>query len=139
MRTRNRVLVIIAVIALSLWVIYPLGNSLKLGLDLNGGVQLVLRVETDDALLRQTQAAAERLRTRLIGDGLPLPTIELLSATEFRVAGVEDQAALRRAADESASIYQQTSAGGTYTFRLPPEAATTLRDQTVEQALRTIE
>jgi protein-export membrane protein SecD/preprotein translocase SecF subunit len=139
MRTRNRVLVIIAVIALSLWVIYPIGNSLKLGLDLNGGVQLVLRVETDDALLHQTQAAAERLRTRLTGDGLPLPTIEVLSATEFRVGGVEDDAALRRAADEAASIYQRTSTGGLYTFRLPPEAATALRDETVEQALRTIE
>jgi SecD/SecF fusion protein len=46
--TRNRVLVIIGVIALSLWLIYPIQNSLKLGLDLNGGVQLVLRVKIDD-------------------------------------------------------------------------------------------
>ena len=45
---RNRVLVIIGVIALSLWMIYPIQDSLKLGLDLNGGVQLVLRVKTDD-------------------------------------------------------------------------------------------
>jgi SecD/SecF fusion protein len=46
--TRNRVLVIIGVIALSLWMIHPIQDSLKLGLDLNGGVQLVLRVNTDD-------------------------------------------------------------------------------------------
>ena len=45
--TRNRVLVIIGVIALSLWMIYPLQTSLKLGLDLNGGVQFVLRVKTE--------------------------------------------------------------------------------------------
>jgi SecD/SecF fusion protein len=57
--TRNRVLVIIGVIALSLWVIYPIENSLKLGLDLNGGVQLVLRVKTDDAGLFPTQAARD--------------------------------------------------------------------------------
>jgi preprotein translocase subunit SecD len=49
--TRNRVLVIIGVIALSLWLIYPIQSSLKLGLDLNGGVQLVLRVKTDDPLI----------------------------------------------------------------------------------------
>ena len=60
---RNRVLVIIGVIALSLWMLYPIQDSLKLGIDLNGGVQLVLRVKTDDALLLQTQAAAERMRT----------------------------------------------------------------------------
>lgn len=41
--TRNRVLVIISVIALSLWMLYPMRESLKLGLDLNGGVQLARR------------------------------------------------------------------------------------------------
>jgi SecD/SecF fusion protein len=45
--TRNRVLIIIGVIALSIWMIYPIQSALKLGLDLNGGVQLVLRVKTD--------------------------------------------------------------------------------------------
>jgi protein-export membrane protein SecD/preprotein translocase SecF subunit len=50
---RNRVLAIIGVIALSLWFVYPLQDSLKLGLDLNGGVQLVLRVKADEALARQ--------------------------------------------------------------------------------------
>ena len=45
--TRRRVLAIIGVIALSLWTLYPPRDSLKLGLDLNGGVQLVLRVKTE--------------------------------------------------------------------------------------------
>jgi SecD/SecF fusion protein len=48
--TRNRVLLIISVLALSLWMIYPIQSALKLGLDLNGGVQLVLRVKTDPAM-----------------------------------------------------------------------------------------
>ena len=65
---RNRVLVIIGVIALSLWMIFPVQTSLKLGLDLNGGVQLVLRVKTDAALLLQCKqprsACAQRSRRR---------------------------------------------------------------------------
>jgi preprotein translocase subunit SecD len=48
MSARTRVLLIIAVVALSLWSLYPPGETIKLGLDLNGGVQLVLRVDTDD-------------------------------------------------------------------------------------------
>jgi len=139
MRTRNRVLVIIGVIALSLWTIYPLGNSLRLGLDLNGGVQLVLRVKTDDALLLQTRAAAEQLRTTLTEARVQFSAVDVVSATEFRVDAVEDEIALRRAADESASIYERTSSGGTHTFRLPPAAAATLRDDVVEQALRIID
>ena len=94
--TRNRVLVIIGVIALSLWMIYPLQTSLKLGLDLNGGVQLVLRVKTDDALLLQTQAAAERLRTPLTEAHVSFSAVEVVSATEFRVQASDDESALRR-------------------------------------------
>ena len=137
--TRNRVLVIIGVIALSLWMIYPVQTSLKLGLDLNGGVQLVLRVKTEDALLLQTQAAAERLRTTLTDARVSFSAVEVVNATEFRAHGIGDESALRRAADESASIYVRTSAAGTQTFRLPPPVASALRDETVEQALRTID
>jgi protein-export membrane protein SecD/preprotein translocase SecF subunit len=47
MRIRIRLLIIAAVVGLSVWVIYPPQRTILLGLDLNGGVQLVLRVKTD--------------------------------------------------------------------------------------------
>src|SRR5688572_9159634 len=136
--TRNRVLVIIGVIALSLWMLYPIQDSLKLGIDLNGGVQLVLRVKTDDALRLQTQAAAERLRTTLTEARVAFSSVEVTSSTEFRVDGIGDEAALTRAAETSAPMYERTAVAGGYTFRLPPTIAVALRDDTVEQALRTI-
>ena len=40
-------------------------RQLKLGLDLQGGVHLVLRVQTDDALRHETEAESERLREAL--------------------------------------------------------------------------
>ena len=46
--------------------------QLKLGLDLKGGVHLVLRVQTDDALRHETEAESERLRER-VEDGGHLP------------------------------------------------------------------
>ena len=58
---RIRLLVIAAVVALSVWAIYPPDQKIKLGLDLKGGVHLVLRVKTDEALQRQTQASATAL------------------------------------------------------------------------------
>jgi protein-export membrane protein SecD/preprotein translocase SecF subunit len=137
--TRNRVLVIIGIIALSLWTVYPIQKTLKLGLDLNGGVQFVLRVKTDDALLLQTRGAAERLRTTLTEAGVSSSRVDVVSATEFRVEGIGDEAALRRAADEAAPAFERTSVNGSHTFRLPPAVASALRDETVEQALRTVE
>ena len=44
-----RVCVIVAVVAASLWAIWPPQQRIKLGLDLNGGVHLVLRVKPDSA------------------------------------------------------------------------------------------
>ena len=40
-------------------------KQLKLGLDLKGGVHLVLRVQTDDALKVETEGEMERLRERV--------------------------------------------------------------------------
>ena len=48
---RWKVLVILGVIALSVWSFYPPDRKVKLGLDLKGGVQMIYRVETDDALV----------------------------------------------------------------------------------------
>ena len=47
MRIRIRVFIIAIVIGLSLWMIYPPQQTIPLGLDLNGGVQLILRVKTE--------------------------------------------------------------------------------------------
>ena len=132
-------LVIIGVIALSLWMIYPLRTSLKLGLDLNGGVQLVLRVKTEDAMQLQTRADAERLRTALAEARIAFSSVDVVSAMEFRVHGIADEAALQRAAGDLASTYERTSAAGTHTFRQPPRVADALRGDVVERALRTIE
>ena len=57
MRTNQRVFIIAVVTALCLWAIYPPGRSIKLGLDLNGGVHLVLRVKPDAG--RQLTPAAQ--------------------------------------------------------------------------------
>ena len=137
---RMRVLVIIAVLALSIWSIHPPEETIKLGLDLNGGVQLVLRVETDDALRAETGAAAERLRDALRQNSLPFTTLEVTSPTEFVVSGVQDDAAFRDvSADVGANFDGLSQQHGGHVFRLRPGAVAQLRDETVQQALGTIE
>ena len=65
---RWKVLTIVAVVALSVFAFYPPAEKIKLGLDLKGGVHLVLRVQTDDALRLETQTTADRL-ARAAEDG----------------------------------------------------------------------
>ena len=50
MSLRTKLLIIAGVIALSVFAFYPPDQKVNLGLDLKGGVHLVLRVQTDDAL-----------------------------------------------------------------------------------------
>src|ERR1700687_4576305 len=64
-----------------------LAHQLKLGLDLRGGVHLVLRVQTDDALRVETEQEMSRLQQELKTRGVPATTA-LIDVTHFRVDGV---------------------------------------------------
>src|SRR5689334_14997200 len=63
-------------------------KQLKLGLDLKGGVHLVLRVETDAALKGETDTEVERLREELQNRKINVSGITPTSSTQFRVDGV---------------------------------------------------
>jgi len=139
---RWKVITILVVIALAVWAFYPPQEKVRLGLDLKGGVHLVLRVQTEDALRVETESAAERLREALSGRNINA-TVTPLSPTEFRVEGIpadRDQE-FRRTADEevSANYNRESGAGGTYVYRLKPNVAIQLRQDAVTQALQTIE
>src|ERR1700741_4097401 len=63
-------------------------RQLKLGLDLKGGVHLVLRVQTEDALRLETDTESERLREDLTKRNIPFTNLVATDATSFRVEGV---------------------------------------------------
>src|SRR5438270_11920609 len=63
-------------------------KQLKLGLDLKGGVHLVLRVETDAALRSETDTEIERLREELQNRKITIAGTTVVTSTQFRVDGV---------------------------------------------------
>src|SRR4051812_49473660 len=77
-------------------------KALKLGLDLKGGVHLVLRVQTDDALRIESESEMERLREQLTTAGIGFTNVALVGPTGFKVEGVrpDQDAAFRQAANE---------------------------------------
>src|SRR5215204_4317666 len=91
---RWRIILIVAVIGLSIWSFYPPDKKINLGLDLKGGVHLVLRVHTDDALRLHTELTSERVRGAL-STAKAGGTVNATGPTEMRVEGVTDQQALR--------------------------------------------
>ena len=127
------------VIALSVFAFYPPDQKINLGLDLKGGVHLVLRVKTDDALRSESEITAERLRDTLTRDAVPFTDIDVPAPDQFRVSGVTDEAAFRAATADTETTFDRDSTSGTHTFTIKPNIANQLRDESVTQALQTIE
>ncbi|MBP1604799.1 MAG: preprotein translocase subunit SecD [Acidobacteria bacterium] len=140
---RWKVVTILVVLALAVWAFWPPREKVHLGLDLQGGVHLVLRVQTDDALRVETETTMERLREELARRNIAIQGVSAESPTRFQVQGVPggQDAEFRRIADEQTQggFNRQSGAGGTYTFELKPNVVVTLRDEAVKQALQTIE
>src|SRR5579872_5086284 len=77
-------------------------KQLKLGLDLKGGVHLVLRVQTDDALRLTTEQDMERLRDVLKTQNITYATMDATDPIHFKVDGIQpaQEGAFRTAAAE---------------------------------------
>jgi preprotein translocase subunit SecD len=117
-------------------------KQLKLGLDLKGGVHLVLRVQTDDALRLQAEGDVERLREELQKRSIKTTSIAVTGPAQFRVEGVAlaQDAAFREAANEvQADFDRSPGANGAYTFTMKPNRQLNLREEAVVQARQTIE
>ena len=118
-------------------------RQLKLGLDLKGGVQLVMRVNTDDALKAQTTSISEQLREALTNASVAYSRIEVTAPTTFRVEGIPQagDATFRTSADEIAGINYDRNplAGGSYEFRMKPVVERDLREQAIDQSIQTID
>ncbi len=120
-----------------------MAHQLRLGLDLKGGVHLVLRVQTDDALKIHTTTTSEQLREALRSAGVTPGTIAVTAPTTFHVDGVpaDRDAEFRRVGDEQAGTNYDRNSGvsGAYDFRMKPNIEKDMREQTVVQALQTID
>src|SRR5687767_743074 len=136
---RWRVGLTVAVIALSIWAFYPPDQKINLGLDLKGGVHLVLKVQTDDAVRIETETTSERVRDAMTRAGVQFTNIALVPPREFRVEGVQDEAAFRDATVDVETVFDRSSSAGSSTFRVKPNIENELRRQAVDQALETIE
>ena len=120
-----------------------MAKQLQLGLDLKGGVHLVLRVNREDALRISTEGVGEQLREALSAAGITVGAINVTSPTAFRVEGVpaDKDAEFRRIAEDQTNVnYERSSgSGGAYEFAMRPNIARGLREQTMVQAHDTID
>jgi preprotein translocase subunit SecD len=140
---RWKFLTIAAVAGIAIWSIVPPSEKIKLGLDLKGGVHLVYKVETDEALKVETDTSAEQLAEALKTAGVTVGPVKSTSVTEFQVEGVppSSEQQFRQIAQEQvgAEYDRDAGPGGVSVFRMKPNVVVNLRLEAVSQALHTIE
>jgi len=119
-------------------------DNVKLGLDLRGGIHMVLQVVTDDAIRAQTDQTIDSLRQELNKRNIVFRQIARTQTNTFQVVGVDPNkdSEFRAALNERFTEWDLISTGGevpnTYTIRLKPAQEQAYRTQSVDQAIQTI-
>jgi preprotein translocase subunit SecD len=134
--------VVAAVLLVSLWYLYPPQKSINLGLDLQGGIHLVLGVDVDKYVASQTERAAEDLKSglerkgvgvkRVVREGLSTIVVELANTTNWNDA-------LTVASEFNAfEVAQRDDKAGRFTLAMRERQVAQLRDDAVRQGVETI-
>jgi len=137
---RWKVILVVAVTALAIYLAYPPKEKINLGLDLQGGIHLVLQVVTEDAIAIETDQEITRLQDQLKKKEIAYKTIVKGEVGEFSVQGVasEQEGKLRDLLDEGFRDWDYTFIGNAAKLTLKPGVQQYLKEQAVTQALETI-
>ncbi len=137
-----RGLLIAAIVAVLAFAAFPLEQNLKLGLDLQGGMHLVMQVLGGDALRAETETdmatAARQLREEA---GIAGARSEALSETSFVITGVpesRDDAVEEVYDDYLQNAWTYDRDGERLVFRMREGFEAETRRQAVRQARQTI-
>ncbi len=131
---------IAGVTAAAVFFMMPPDKKIHLGLDLKGGIHLVLRVNTGDAVRAEVDDAMQRVRTDLTAKGFPPVDLHRSASNEgFVLKPAPNTAAgvLDKIIDDRLPDYK-VDRGVEVTATLKPEIVRNIRDMAVRQALETI-
>ncbi len=138
-----RIALVVVVIAVSIWYLYPPAKTINLGLDLQGGIHLVLGVDVDKAIEAQVERAGDTAKAELEKRGIGVTRVERRGTTELviQLASPQSWDAAVKATDEVLATFDRKEAdqaAGRMVLALKPREAAHIRELAVRQGLETI-
>src|SRR5688572_27339340 len=124
--------------------LWPVEERIKLGLDLKGGIHLVLQVVTDDALVATVDDAVQNARGQGLAKGITFTGAQRVDARSFSVDGVEP-ARIKDMRDVLRDYFRQPEwevkepGEGQFLVEMTDANVRATRDRTVKEAIRTLE
>jgi preprotein translocase subunit SecD len=137
-----KVVLVLAVIALMIFLAYPFDDTkIKRGLDLKGGIHLVLQVITDDSINMETDQEVARLEELLKKNSITYQKVTKEGLGRIAVQGVlaDQEAKTRDLFDEYTRDWDYRFTADRAHMTLKPLVVQFLRDQSVVQAKQTID
>ncbi len=118
-------------------------GKIHLGLDLRGGIHLVLQVKVDEALTTTVEDAVNTTRDQTARKGIEVATVKALGPTSFSVEGIEP-ARVRDVRDVLRDFFRaewevREAGEAKFTVTMTDAYARRLREQTVQDAIRTLD
>ncbi len=132
---------------LAFWPPYAQGDEpgrIKLGLDLRGGIHLVLQVVTDDALNATVDDGVQTARDQATRKGIVFASAQRVDASSFAVEGVEparvkDMRDLLRDFFRAPEWDIREPAEGRFLVKMTDTYVRQIKDRTVKEAIKTLE
>jgi preprotein translocase subunit SecD len=142
-----RGILILALLLAAAWTAYPLDEKINLGLDLRGGMNLVLQVHTEDALRAETDSDMASLVKIAQEEGLGAAQARRLGDTRFEISGLSpegidtliDLAEERRFTGRDARWEVASRGDGRVVLAMNEAEANAIRNAAVAQAKQTID
>ena len=139
---RVRIALVLVIVAASVWYLYPPKKTINLGLDLQGGIHLMLGVEADKHVASQTDRAAEDLKSALERKGIAVKRIarDGNTAIQVELASPQSWNDARTVVAEFATFERRDDdqAAGRFRLVMTDRYVRQLRDEAVRQGLETI-
>src|SRR5579872_483061 len=119
------------------------GNSIKLGLDLQGGTHLILQVQVQEAISQETDQALDHITTLLRDKGIRYDELRKLTDTQILVHNIasEQAGAARNLINDQFPDWDVAPAPGEpsgYLVTMKQSRLVAIQQQTMDQAEETI-
>jgi len=137
---RWKILLVVGLIALAIFLAYPPSKKIKRGLDLKGGIHLVLQVISEDAINVETDLEIARFQELFRKNNITFQTAVKEKPGRFTLQGVnpDQEGKTRDLVDQYARDWDYAFVSDRVTFSLKQPAVLALKDQAVNQTLETI-
>ncbi|MFB0566224.1 MAG: protein translocase subunit SecD [Candidatus Aminicenantaceae bacterium] len=139
-RYRWKIILVILVVGLAIFLAYPPGDKINLGLDLSGGMHLVFQVITDDAIDIETGHEITRLKDQFKKKNIEYETITKGKIGVFSIQNInhDQEGQIKDILDDYFKEWNYSIIGRTIGLSLRANVVQYLRDQSVNQARETI-